>query len=94
MALIIAFIGFVLTAVNHFTVMNERHFYPMLLLFGPVCILFGVIGAIEPRIMNQTGIQTGHSAAVYRLALIGIVLFGMTIGWSLAHFWYGIWKRT
>lgn len=91
MALVIAFIGFVLIGVNHNTVVSERHFYPLLLLFGPVCVLFGLLGAVEPRIMNQTGIQTGHTVAVFRIATVMVVLAGMGFGWYMAHFWYGIW---
>jgi hypothetical protein len=90
-ALVIAFIGFILILVNHKTVVNERNYYPMLMLFGPVCVLFGIAGAVEPRIMNQSGIPTGRDTAVYRAISIVIVLIGLGIGWAMAHFWYRIW---
>src|SRR4051794_24779310 len=56
-ALIIAVIGFVLTEVNRETVRNERHFYPVLLLFGPVCALYGIGGVIDPRVLNPGAIE-------------------------------------
>jgi hypothetical protein len=90
-ALIMALIGFVLVAVNHQTVLKERHYYPMLMLFGPVCILIGIAGAIAPGLLNQSGIQTGHSTALSRLVTLALVLIGLAIGWSMAHFGYGIW---
>ena len=90
-ALILAFIGFVLAGVNHQTVMTERHYYPMLMLFGPVCALFGIAGAIDPRVMNQSGVQTEYTVAIFRLIAIGLVITGLAIGWAMGHFWYHIW---
>jgi hypothetical protein len=90
-ALVIAFIGFILVLVNHRTVVHERNYYPMLMLFGPVCILFGLAGAIEPRIMNRAGIQTDGRTIVFKVISIAIVLIGLGIGWAMAHFWYRIW---
>lgn len=89
-ALIVAFIGFVFSAVNHRTVLNERNYYPMLMLFGPVCMLIGIAAAIEPRILNPSGIQAGRGVAVFRALTLLIVLIGMGIGWAMAHFWYRI----
>ncbi len=90
-ALVIAFIGYVFLAVNHQTVLNERNFYPMLLLFGPVCILFGLAGAIEPRVMSQTRIQSARTQLVFRAIMVAIVLAGLSIGWAISHYWYKIW---
>ncbi len=90
-ALVIAAIGFVLTEVNRETVRNERHFYPMLLLFGPACILFGIAGAIDPRVMNQSGIEAPRTANSFRAVMLGTVVAGMVLGWAMAHFWYKIW---
>ncbi len=89
-ALVIAFIGYVLTFVNYRTVWNERNYYPMLMLFGPVCILFGIVGAVEPRMMNPSGVQAGRATMLFRTMLLVIVLCGMAIGWAMAHCWYHI----
>jgi hypothetical protein len=90
-ALIIAIIGVVLLAVNHRTVVGEHNYYPMLMLFGPVCILVGIVGAIAPGILDQSGIQTGHTSAVNRIVTLVIVAVGLGCGWTLAHFYSGIW---
>jgi len=90
-SLILALIGFVLTYVNYRTVLNEHNFYPMLMLFGPVCVLVGIAGAIDPRVLNQTAIQTNRTRAIARIVLVVLVVAGMGIGWATAHFWYHIW---
>ena len=90
-ALIIAFVGYVLTEVNRLTVLRERNFYPMLMLFGPVCILFGIAGAIDPRVMNQAGVEQARTKNIFRAISVAIVLAGLGIGWAMAHFWYHIW---
>ena len=90
-ALVIAFIGFILLLVNHKTVVNERNYYPMLMLFGPVCVLFGLTGAIEPRIMNQVGVPTGQNTLVFKIISLTTAVIGLGVGWAMAHFWYHIW---
>lgn len=90
-ALIIALIGFVMAEVNRLAVRNERQFYPMLMLFGPACILFGIAGAIDPRVMNQAGIQEPRTLVLFRAIMVAVVLAGLAIGWAMAHFWYKIW---
>jgi uncharacterized membrane protein len=90
-ALIIAVIGYVLTEVNRLTVLRERNVYPMLMLFGPVCILYGLAGAIDPRIMDLSGTPPARPIVVARGIVIVIVLAGMGAGWAMAHFWYKFW---
>ena len=90
-SLTIAFIGFVLAAVNHRTVINERNFYPMLLLFGPVCVLIGIGGAIDPRILNQTEVEPARAVTMFRAISIALVLAGLSVGWAMGHYWYHIW---
>jgi len=71
-------------------VLNEHNFYPMLMLFGPVCVLVGIAGAIDPRVLNQTAIQTNRTRAIARIVLVVLVVAGMGIGWATAHFWYPV----
>jgi len=89
-ALIVMVIGVVLVMVNHQTIQNERHFYPGLILFGPVCVLTGLGGVIDSRILAKAG-AVPDPGIVFRLANLGLAVSGLAIGWSLAHFLYKIW---
>lgn len=83
--------GVLLLAINHNTIVREHSFYPAAILFGPVCLLFGALGLIDPRLLNRDGIQTGHQSAIRQAISVVVVLFGMAAGWALAHFFYGVW---
>ncbi|HLJ53644.1 MAG TPA: hypothetical protein VKT77_01325, partial [Chthonomonadaceae bacterium] len=75
-AVIIAAIGCVLIAVNDRTVRIERNYYPMLMLFGPVCVLYGLAGAIDPKTLNPGALPDGRSKTLYRSLLAAVVAAG------------------
>lgn len=90
-ALVIAAIGGVLISVNDRTVQVDRHYYPMLMLFGPVCVLVGVAGAICPPVLKPAEAPDDRTRAILMVILIALVLTGLGGGWAAAHFRYHIW---
>ena len=90
-AVVAILIGFFLVAVNHIMITGSSHSYHAFALFGgPICILLGIAGAVEPRILRQDGLRTGHETAVFRLIAGVLTVLGLCIGFWLMHSVYGI----
>lgn len=90
-AVVMLLIGAGLMVINHVTITHEHKYYMVSLFLAPAVILFGIVGLIAPGILSQGGgIQTGTQSALVKAVGLLIFLFGMGVGWAIAHFYYGI----
>ena len=84
-------IGLFLLAVNHIMITGSDHSYhPVMLFGGPIIVVLGLAGMVEPRIIMRGGVRTGHETAVFRLIAGVLTVLGVGIGFWMMHSVYGI----